>query len=113
MSRSYKNYMAVSAAEGYDLEKVLYDETIANYDAYRAEKILPPLALDEDQATAISEMDATLTPFMVEYMAKFVTGVLDPNDDAAWEQYKADLQEIGIDDYIAILQAGYDAMINA
>ena len=113
MPRSYKNYMAVSAAEGYDLEKVLYDETIANYDAYRAEKILPPLSLDEDQATTISEMDATLTPFMEEYMAKFVTGVLDPNDDAAWEQYKADLQEIGIDDYIAILQAGYDAMINA
>lgn len=113
MPMTYKNYMAVSAAEGYDLEKVLYDETMKNYDAYRTYKILPALALSEDDAATLAEMDATLLPFTQEYLAKFVTGSLDPNNDADWEAYVGELQNIGIEDYLKILQTGYDAMIAA
>lgn len=113
MPMTYKNYMAVSAAEGYDLEKVLYDETVRNYNDYRVAKILPNLPLSEEDTAALAEIDATLTPFTQEYLAKFVTGNLDPNNDADWNAYVEELNNIGVEEYLTILQNGYDAMMGA
>ena len=62
-----------------------------------------------EDARALSDVWSTLRDFGREYVAKFTTGVVDPNDDKAWEQYIKELENVGYLDWLAIMQARYDS----
>jgi len=108
MPIEYKNYMAISAAEGYDLEKVLYDETMDKYHVYRTYKKMPPLSMSEEEIAESSEVSTALSTYRGESMSKFVTGVLDPSSDTDWNAYITELENIGVKRYIELNQQAYD-----
>lgn len=111
MPMYYKDLMSVKPGEGYDLEKVLYDETKEKYDAYRQVKAIPNLIMSEVDAAKITELGNALNSYMGEAMAKFITGELDINSDTEWNNYIKELEKIGIQEYIEISQKAYDAMM--
>ena len=45
------------------------------------------------------------------YRAKFIMGELDINDDAVWDAYVKEMNDLGLDDYIAIYQTALDRML--
>lgn len=88
---------------------ILYRETEANYAPYQqpAEWTLPPLYFDEEQAQQVVEIGGTIADYVKQTFALAVTGQQDI--DAEWSSYLSTLQEMGLDRYLAIYQAAYDA----
>ena len=48
---------------------------------------------------------------MLESRAQFITGVLDPNDDAVWEKYLKELEVNGESDLLEAAQSAYTRMV--
>ena len=89
---------------------VITEETLA---AYRqpAEWWLPPMFFTDDQVTLVAEAQTTLIPFVKEAMASWVTGQSSVDDD--WENYLAQLEDMGIQQYLDAYQTTYDAQQGA
>lgn len=45
------------------------------------------------------------------YQAKFITGELDVDDDAVWNGYVAEMEGMGLEDYLYIYQTALDRML--
>ena len=45
--------------------------------------------------------------YIKEALAKFATGVWDPNNDADWNTYLSELESMGLSEYLATAQEGY------
>ncbi len=43
-------------------------------------------------------------------IARFITGDLDIDDDAAWQSYLDELEQMGLSDLLAVYQAAYTRM---
>lgn len=46
--------------------------------------------------------------YMDENIIRFIIGELDPNDDAAWDNYISDMERLGVRDMIEVYQAALD-----
>ncbi len=92
-----------------DIEFLLFTMTRDNYEPYKqpAEMVLPPLALSDEQASAIADPEATITQYVNQMFARFVRGEGDV--DAEWDQYLATLEGMGLADYLRVYQEAYDA----
>jgi putative aldouronate transport system substrate-binding protein len=92
-------------------EQPLYKETLENYFPYKqpVEMQFPPVTLTNDQAAEEGELATNLKSEVDLSFSKFVTGQLNPNDDAAWNDYKDRVERIGVKHYLEIQQAGYEA----
>jgi putative aldouronate transport system substrate-binding protein len=92
-------------------EKPLYEETAQAYYPHRQpkEQQLPPLYMTEEQAGATSELETTLANHVRQSLTKFVTGDLDPNQEADWKQYKDTINQMGLETYLQTYQQAYDA----
>lgn len=97
--------------EGFNLEVSLFDETQWNYEPYTPpmSMIVPPLTFSEAQGAEISELETSLKAYVDESIARFIVGDLDINSDADWNAYLKELDMIGVDRYVEIKQAAYDA----
>jgi putative aldouronate transport system substrate-binding protein len=91
-------------------EKPLYQQTVDNYFPYKQpqEMQFPPVTLDQDQAAQEAELKTNLKSEVDLSFSKFVTGQLDPNDDAAWNDYKDRVEKIGVKAYLDLQQAAYE-----
>jgi len=91
-------------------ESPLYQQTVDNYFPYKQpqEMQFPPVTLDQDQAAQEAELKTNLTSEVNLSFSKFVTGQLDPNDDAAWNDYKDRVEKIGVKPYLELEQAAYE-----
>ena len=49
-----------------------------------------------------------MNDFVYESAAKFVSGRLDINDDNDWNSYLAELDKIGLPQYVEIMNATYE-----
>jgi len=109
-SRDYRSGERYNS-KGNALEKGLLDDTQKYYEPYKQpiEMQYPPVALDQDQAAQEAELSTNLNGEVNLSFAKFVTGQLDPNDDAAWNDYKDRVEKIGLKPYLDVQQAGYEA----
>ncbi len=56
----------------------------------------------------IKQIKSDCDGFISKTRAEFCTGEKDPNDDAAWDAYLAELKTLGIDEYMKIAQGAYD-----
>ena len=63
-----------------------------------------------EEARRLAEINTDLNSYVQNSLAEFVTGVRDPNDDAQWEAYLNELEALGYEEYISIVQARYDSM---
>lgn len=68
----------------------------------------PPVTLTEDQAAQEAELTTNLKGEVNLSFSKFVNGQLNPNDDAAWNDYKERIERIGVKQFLEIQQAGYE-----
>jgi putative aldouronate transport system substrate-binding protein len=95
--------------EGPHLEKILYRYSREKMYPYASPRdtVIPPLIYSEADAERIAELDATLEEYINEMVPRFITGDLDVDED--WEQYLRELDAIGIDEYVELIQTAYDA----
>ena len=91
-------------------EQPLYQQTEDSYFPYKQPKEMqfPPVTLDQDQAAQEAELRTNLESEVKQSFAKFVTGQLNPNDDAVWNDYKSRVEKIGVKPFLDLQQAGYE-----
>ena len=64
--------------------------------------------LTEEENNAILDITTDLGNYFYETRQRFMTGDLDATDDAVWENYLAECEEIGINEALEVLQIAYD-----
>jgi len=92
------------------LEVVLFNETTANYEPYAADgsMIVPPLSYPSNVAAELTEIQTTLADYVREMIARFITGDADIDSDSQWNAYLSELDAIGVDRMLEIMQTTYD-----
>ncbi|MBJ6359939.1 ABC transporter substrate-binding protein [Paenibacillus sp. GCM10012307] len=90
------------------LEIIMYDEASKKYAPYKqaAENVLPPLFFTNEQAAEISDLSKTITDYVNEMIARFVTG--DANLEKDWDSYLNNLKKMDLARYLAIYQEAYE-----
>lgn len=68
------------------------------------------IVYNAEENEVVSEVKTPLLQYVEEARALFVTGVMDPANDADWDSYLSDLENIGMSDYVAAAQSAYDRM---
>lgn len=82
-----------------------------NYEWYvprHPENILPPLYYTVNEVEEIQEAIINIPPYVTQTLAEFVTGARDPNSDADWNQYLAELENMGLSRWLEIAQDAYE-----
>ncbi len=67
---------------------------------------LPMLLYTEDETYEISDMETTILSYANESKVRFITGDLDIESD--WDAYIAELDNMGLSDYLNMIQTVYD-----
>lgn len=70
------------------------------------EKLWPDL----ETAAELAELQTNIANYVTQAQAEFVTGQRDVDDDAAWDAYIADLEGLGLPQYLEMMQKLYDAL---
>ncbi len=76
------------------------------YQPYYTDIGLPRMtwSIDADTALETSELKTSLTDATRSYVAQFVTGVRDIDDDAEWNAYLREIDNLGMERYIELRQ---------
>ena len=97
--------------DGYE-RRLLY--ATQEYEPYKPdESILFPVEKlwpDLETSAELAELQTNIATYITQAQAEFVTGQRDIADDAAWDAYVADIEGLGLDRYLELLQAAYDAL---
>ena len=90
------------------LEVVLYEETKNKMEPYQVdiESIVPPLAYSEEVTPEVVELENALRSYVVEMIGRFTIG--DADIETGWDDYLAELDNIGLPRYIELMQEAYD-----
>ncbi|MBE5782941.1 MAG: extracellular solute-binding protein [Clostridiales bacterium] len=83
---------------------VLYSENVS----WLPTEVIPKLTYNSEEAAIISDLESTLDTFVDEWTANFLVGNLDLDKD--WDTYVKELEAIGIEQYVEIVQRVYDRM---
>ena len=93
---------------------------VTNYESYllqETEKLreyaadvqqIPPYYMNEEDSARLSQLSSPLSDYVRSYIVGFITGNYDI--DADWDAYVKGLNDLHIDEYIALNQAAYDAL---
>lgn len=68
------------------------------------------LAVDAEDAQAMSEYILTIGGYVNQAFVQFVTGELDIEKD--WDTYISNLESMGVQDYIQLYQKNYDTYLD-
>ena len=103
-----------------DLEKATFDPAapanlqafnMAHYFDKHPEVVVPKaLKFTAEESKQVQDAAVNLPDYVDQAMAEFVTGLRD--FDAGWTQYLAELENIGLSEYIKVAQAAYDRTLN-
>lgn len=96
------------AQEGASVEGILFEETRSKMEPYRPPlaSIVPILTYDEEIAAEMVDLTAALNTYVSEMTARFTIGDVDIQD--GWDDYLAELENIGLSRYLALVQEAYD-----
>ncbi len=97
------------ADDGTGLEAFLYKYSNENYAPYgiAVEDLIPPLFYSETVINEQSMLATNINTYVEESIARFIIGDLDVDSD--WDSYLRELNVLGIDRYLQIVQETYDA----
>ena len=103
------NYMNVALRDGVSGHR---DKCHYQVEAWMAEGNEPDecvfnFLFTDDEKDNFNSKQVRFTEYINEALAKFGTGVWDPNNDADWNNYLAELDTMGLADYIATAESGY------
>ena len=85
-------------------------QAVPYYRGREPEHVVGTLIFTTDEADAISDSTTTIIDYVDESIARFITGDLDIDDDAAWQSYLDELEQMGLSDLLAVYQAAYTRM---
>ena len=90
------------------LSVILYEETRDKMEPYQVnpDMVVPPLSFDEDAAAEITDLESALGTYVTEMIARFTVG--DADIEAEWNDYLAELDNIGLPRYVELVQEAYD-----
>lgn len=89
----------------YELESWLFDAA-KSYEPYVPEYVTPSFFFTVEEATEYTELYDLITDYVKEMAARFITGDADLN--AEWEAYVEELNAMGVDRYIEIMQTAFE-----
>ena len=69
---------------------------------------IPVLVYNEDESAVVSETLDTLKSYIDEYIGAVMMG--NKNLEADWDTFQAELEKMGLKDYLAAVQSAYDRM---
>lgn len=75
---------------------------------YTPEKWVPRMSHSAEDAEEIAELKTVINEFVNESAAKFITGRMDINNNADWQGYLDELDKIGLDQYLKIMNKTYE-----
>ena len=92
-------------------ERRLFEATEL-YEGKDTDAIFPywDLWVPVEEGNELSTLTTNIESSVATSTAEFVTGVRDPNNDGDWNSYLEGLQGLGVDRYLEIWQAAYDAV---
>ena len=111
-SQSLKKGSLVSNNVGdtYNLEKILWNLTKEKYKPYGVPIVVPPVVFPSEDISDAGEIKQILQDYMAENHAKFVMGIRDINKE--WNKYLEELETLGLNRFIKMVQSAYDKMYN-
>ena len=77
-------------------------------EAYRPDEYIPKLIYSADEIDVVADIQTTLNDFVREWTANFMAGNMDIDEN--WEAFQEELKNIGVDEYLEIVQTVYDRM---
>lgn len=98
-----------------DYKNTIVAEQVANYhaaaEANNPKTLCPPLIQTTQEKDEILQIKSDVLTIINKCRAQFANGELDPNDDAAWNDYLAQLDTLGLAQYQGQSQAIYDRQL--
>ncbi|MFI2856477.1 ABC transporter substrate-binding protein [Paenibacillus sp. JSM ZJ436] len=90
-----------------NIEVLLYEATTL-YDPFKPEidEVLPPLFLTEEQSAELADLQKTISEYVEQMVARFVTGDADLGTE--WDKYLETLNGMNLKRYLEIYQEAYD-----
>ena len=91
-----------------DFEPFLYEQSkkIERF-AQPIDEVVPPLYFSAEQSQELADLEATITRYVDESIARFINGDLDISSDDAWQNFLAQLGQMGLPRMLEIYQAAY------
>lgn len=86
--------------------EVVTAEAVLECFKYQPDEIYDHAPLTTDESEQVSDIKSAATSYVKEMTAQFLTGKVDIDD--YWDEYLAELDKIGIDEYLEVLQVAYD-----
>ncbi|MBO5918278.1 MAG: extracellular solute-binding protein [Oscillospiraceae bacterium] len=94
----YRSKMASDHAKGY----------MAHADANNPKNIVNKLNYTTEETELMGNAKTDISTYAKEMRAKFITGEIDINDDAVWDNYVKTIHSLNWDNYITCVQAAWD-----
>lgn len=88
---------------GFNAAQVMYQNG-----GWKPDEVLSTLIYTADESDVIAEIESNLKTYVDEYVAAVMVG--NKNLDADWDAYVAELENIGLEEYLEVIQAVYDRM---
>jgi len=76
------------------------------------EHLLPNLTFTEEELPIFNDINSTISTYVSENAIKFLVGEIELND-ANWEKFKKDIENMGLKQYLKISQDAYDRFLAA
>jgi putative aldouronate transport system substrate-binding protein len=96
------------APDGSGAERYLFVKSRDNYFPYVPDpkNLIPPLYYSDANASEIARLQTDINTYVDECIAKFVVG--DMNINTEWTRFQNELNNLGIERYLNIIQSTYD-----
>jgi len=111
-SNAYRNAIQeapdMRAPDGSGRERYQHINAVANYAPYaqKTENIIPPLYFPPEQSLEMTALVTNINTYVNESIAKFTVGDMDIEKD--WDGFQNNLQNLGLERYITIVQNAYN-----
>lgn len=102
---------AEETTEWEKLRSKMHAESRRNYDEAAKRNptnICPSLKFTEEEKEQTEFMRTEVADIFTKYTSGFYINRFDPNDDPTWARYVKELNDAGLQDYIALAQKAYD-----
>ncbi len=106
-----ENYLAIAetgAGRMADVARIYGAQTELMLNWKKPEETVTGLAFTLKEQQDLEKMGGTILTTISEYFALYVTGEMDPADDADWNEYLKKMEKSGLNDQIKIYQTAYD-----
>lgn len=86
----------------------LFDQHYAYCKPYEKAELLDVLIYNEEESANLALIQSVIDSYVTESMTAFVTG---DRDISEWDAYVSELNDMGLEEYLAIQQAAYDRSV--